>query len=73
MFLSLLVEIIGSVLLLPLSFLLFSSVTCSEICFCGLFFVKLDAVTLVTNAGYSLGWLWVLVFLAHGFDFRCSS
>ena len=66
-FLSLLVEIVGSLLLLPLTFLLFSSVSFSEICFCGLFFVKLDAVTLVTNAGYSLGWLWVLVFLAHGF------
>ena len=41
--------------------------------FCGLFFDKLDAVAFGTNTGYSLGWLWVLVFVAHGFDFRYSS
>ena len=73
MFLLLLAEIFGSVLLFPLSFLLFSTVICSEVCFCGLFFVMLDAVTLVTNAGCSLGWLRVLVFVVHNFDFRYSS
>ena len=48
------------------AFFFFSSVTCSKICFCGLCFVKLDAVTLLTNAGYSLVWVWMLVFVAHG-------
>ena len=37
------------------------------------FFVGFEAVTLVTNAMFSLGLLELLVFVAHGFDSGCSS
>ena len=59
----------GLVLVLPLSFLLFLNVTWLEIWFCGLFFVGLVAVVLVTNDMISLGLLELLVSVAHGFDF----
>ena len=65
-FLSLPVDLSRSVLMLTLSFSMFFNVTGSEFCLCGLFFVELDAVTLVTNDMFSLGVLELLVFVAHG-------
>ena len=68
-FFSLPVEMFGSVLLSPLSFLLFFNITWWEFCFCGFFVVGLVALVLVTNAMFSLGLLDLLVFVAHAFDF----
>ena len=62
------VEMFQSVLLFPLSFLLFFNITWLEF-FCGLFSVGLVALVLVTNAIFSLGLLELLVFVTHGFDF----
>ena len=72
MFLSLPVELLGSVLTLTLLFSLFCNVTKLEIYFCEIFFVLIEAVTLLFNDMFSLELLEWLVVVVHGFDFGSS-
>ena len=73
MFLSLPVGMFGSVVLLPLSILLFLDVSWWEFCFFESFFVGLVAILFLTNTVFSLKLLELLVFVAHDFDFELSS